>query len=364
MAGPRSSAWPWLLLALALAATVLLRAPLILNARAHLDSDLAVDGLTLREALDGHWRWHYPGTPHVGTASLIVMLPVGLVAGATPEGLAISGSILWILCVVAIFALTLRVFGRRVAAWSLLPLAFSSTGTIWLSGRITGGHLLAVAWHAAAFLLLFEVLKNGGIRRAALLGFWCGLGLWNDSMSLMTLAGLIPAGLAARLLVGSAVRTSSPRATTSERGPHGGPYEDSAGLWAIVGPRPSSWPSSSGLLPKFVGRWADPYDAYREQFAPIWRADVLLGHVRILGLDCLPRLIAGHRLPNLEAEPGGIGPDGRPLAGSGGVGVVSIAVVSLGLGLFLVALPGLGLRADATSPTRAALTDGLSGGDC
>ena len=59
------------------------------------------------------------------------------------------------LVVVATFLLNRRAFGPSVAAWGLVPLAFASTGTIWLSGRITGGHLLAAAWHAGAFALLW-----------------------------------------------------------------------------------------------------------------------------------------------------------------------------------------------------------------
>src|SRR5262249_31776014 len=89
------------------------------------------------------------------------------------------------------------------------------------------------------------------------------------------------------------------------------------------------------------GRWSDPYDAYGAQFDPIWKTDVLLGHARILALDCLPRLISGHRLPELEAEPGGIGPDGRAMPGTGGLGAVPLAAAVLGWGLFAVAVPGL-----------------------
>src|SRR4051794_24435597 len=43
--------WPWVVLGMGLLWTALLRAPLILNAEDHLDSDLAVDGLTLLDAV-------------------------------------------------------------------------------------------------------------------------------------------------------------------------------------------------------------------------------------------------------------------------------------------------------------------------
>ncbi len=347
----RSSIWPWALLAVALVATTALRVPLIFNARAHLDSDLAVDGLTLQEALRGHWRWHYPGTPHIGTASLALMLPIGLVFGGTAFTLAISGAVLWMLVVVSTFLLALRAFGPRIVAWSLIPLTFSSTGIIWLSGRITGGHLLAVAWHAVAFLLLYRWLERAAVGRAAALGLWCGLGIWNDSMGLMTLVGLV---LVAVVVVGSAMRTSSGRKREDE----------------VLTANPTKdgiWPSLTvlvlaflvGLLPKFIGRWADPYDAYNEQFAPVTRADVLFDHARVLALDCLPRLVAGHRLPHLEAEPGGIGPDGHALPGPAIVGVTSVASVVLGLGLFLLAVPGLAIGGRGEADAGRAVRWGL-----
>jgi hypothetical protein len=312
----RQAAWPLALLVLGLLVSALIRLPLILNANSHLDSDLAVDGLTLVEAAQGHWRWHFPGTPHVGTGSLVLLLPLAWIGGATPAIIGVGGALIYGLAVIAVFLLALRVFGPRVAAWSLIPLAFASTGTIWLSGRITGGHLLALAWHAVAFFLLYANLSRGGLALAAALGLWCGLGLWNDWMFLMTLVGLVPAGVAAWWLAGR-----------SRRGIVCGVVFC---LACVV-----------GLAPKAIGRAVDPYDAYNEQFSPLWLTDVLLGHARILRLDCLPRLIVGHRLPSLAADPGGIGPDGQALQASGGTGVLAVGVVVLGLSLFMMAVPGL-----------------------
>jgi len=327
--GPRA-AWSWILLALALVVSAIVRVPLVRNARTHLDSDLAVDGLTLVETTQGRWRWHFPGTPHIGTAPLAAMVPAAWVVGPTPLALGITGLILNGSTVVATYVLARRTCGPRVAAWSLLPMAFASTGTIWLSGRITGGHLLAVSWHAVAFTLLYVYLARGGPIRALAMGLWCGLGLWVDSMFLMTLAGLIPAGIAAWFRSGRARRGLI------------------SGLIFALG-------MAVGGLPAVAGRSVDPYDAYGDQFAPIWRADVLLGHAKILALDCLPRLIAGHRLPGLEADPGRIGPDGQALPGTSRPGAVSLAVVSAGLGLFLIAVPGLAFdrRPVADLPGRA-----------
>ena len=139
---------PWLCLLAAVCWSVLLRVPLILNAPVHLDSDLAVDGLTLQEAVAGHWRWHYPGTPYMGIGAVLLSWPQARIWGASPKTLVSGGTVAHVLLIAAVFTLAWRVFGRSVAIGSLVPLTFASTGVLWLSGRITGGHLLIVAWSA------------------------------------------------------------------------------------------------------------------------------------------------------------------------------------------------------------------------
>ena len=305
--------WPYALLALALAWAALIRIPLILNAETHLDSDLAVDGLTLLDAAHGHWRWHYPGTPHIGIVPVLLSLPQAMIGGAGPISLVSGGTVAYLGLFVATFALAWRGFGPRVAAWSLVPLTFASTGSLWLSGRITGGHLLIAAWHAGAFALLHACLSQGGPRRAVVLGLWCGLGVYVDSMFLTTLAGLVPAALAGWLAQGCSGR----------------------GLVSALVFVPAFL---LGAAPREVGSRLDPHDAYRGQFQFASDPLVLIDHVRILGLDCLPRLVVGHRLPGLQADP-----DPKALAGPGptlarwDIHPVAIAATGLGLVLFLAA---------------------------
>ncbi len=183
--------WCGWLVVLVLAWVVLVRVPLVLNAASHLDSDLAVDGLTLADALQGHWRWHYPGTPHMGILPVLLSWPQAAVFGVGPETLVSGGVIAYGLLVLAVFALGWVGFGRGAACWSLVPLAFASTGTVWLSGRITGGHLLTAAWYAATLALLAGWLKKEGWKRAAVLGLWCGLGLYLDRMTIFALAAVV-----------------------------------------------------------------------------------------------------------------------------------------------------------------------------
>ena len=147
----RPARWPRVLRALACLWVALARVPIILNAETHLDSDLAVDGLTLLDAVRGHWRWHYPGTPHMGSLPVLLSLAPGDGLGrqcARSPVAAWSRMSSW--CWPR-FSWRGGRFGPIVAAGALVPLAFASTGSIWLSGRITGGHLLTLAWHGAAF---------------------------------------------------------------------------------------------------------------------------------------------------------------------------------------------------------------------
>ena len=103
------------------------------------------------------------------------------------------------------FWLNWRAFGPSVAVWGMIPLTFASTGAIWLSGRITGGHLLTAVWFAAAFGLLAEGWRRGGgWEWAAALGVWVGLGLYIDSMFAAAWVGLGVAVLIGRLVGGRA----------------------------------------------------------------------------------------------------------------------------------------------------------------
>jgi hypothetical protein len=267
--------WPWVILGLGLVWTILIRIPLILNAEDHLDSDLAVDGLTLLDAVHGQWRWHYPGTPYMGILPMLSSYPQALVWGANPITLVSGGTVIWGLIIVSTFWLAWRAFGSEVAGWAIVPLVFSSTGTLWLSGRITGGHLLTLFWHTLAFAGLYASLVRGGWKRAASLGFWCGLGLYIDAMFLFTLAGIVPAAMLAWLRGGR---------------PRSGIVLAAAFLGGLV----------VGILPREIGRRVDPYDAYPSQFAATFEGKAVAGHARLLVVECLPRLVGGSALNDFE----------------------------------------------------------------
>ena len=238
-----------------------------------------------------------------------------------------------------------RAFGASVADWGLVPMAFASTGTLWLSGRVTGGHLLAAAWHAVAFALLWDSLTKGGWRRSAALGLWCGFGLYLDSMFAVTWVGI---GVAACVF---ALKSASP-------GESGGANRAVRILGCLLA---FALASGVGVAPRVIGKRVDPHDAYVGQFEPVVRADHVARNARILLLDCLPRLVAGHRLPGLQAEPDLSKLEGRPPSSGPAKGMpwweLAASVVSLGLfGRAMVALATGGTTPD---PARVATRLGL-----
>ncbi len=304
----------WIALVAGLVWTVLIRLPLILHAEQHLDSDLAVDGLVLIDSLGGQWRWHYPGTPHIGIAPVLLSLGQGLLLGPTAEALVSGGTVAWIFVIVTIFCLCWRLGGPSMASWSLIPLVFSNVGLTWLSSRITGGHLLAVAWHAAALWGFHACLTRTRFGFVFLLGLWCGLGWWHDSIFLFSILGI---GLA------SAVRWWSN-------------WENSGAflilLTFLLGLVP-------GITMKQYGTQSDPHNAYGSQFETVLDASILQEHSAIYAGLCVPRLVSGHTFPRLVAEPSRIDPIGRPI---GPVDLVDSpsgldrAATMLGIGIFVL----------------------------
>ena len=309
----RTQRWPWLFLVLALAWSALIRVPLILNSDNHLDSDLAVDGLTLLEATKGHFSWHYPGTPYMGATTVVLSLPQAMIWGANPTTLVSGGTVAYLGLIVAVFLLAWRAFGPICAVFSLVPLAFASIGAVWLSGRITGGHLAAAVFHAGLFLGFASWLKAGRPSRpvAFILGLWSGIGLYTDSMFALSLVGFGSASFLAWLFNSEKRRGLALAATF--------------GVGLLL-----------GVAPREIGSRRDPSSAYEAQFQLVTDKDILVEHAKLLGRDCLPRLFGGHRLPRFETEP-----DPRSISGPSQSSTrsqveplgIAVSLLSLSLGI-------------------------------
>jgi hypothetical protein len=94
----------------------------------------------------------------MGIVPVLVSYPQAMVWGANPITLVSGGNVMWVMVVSGTFWLAWKAFGLEVAGREIVPLVFSSTGIIWLFGRITGGHLLTLAWHVLAYVGLCEPL--------------------------------------------------------------------------------------------------------------------------------------------------------------------------------------------------------------
>ena len=316
----------WWLLLLGLLWVGLARIPLIASARLALDSDQAVDGLTVLSLTQGHWHSHFPGTPYQGILPALLTLPVVLVFGVTPSALALGGVIAYGLAMAAIFLLVWSIWGQGVAFWSLVPLVFSSTGVLWLSGRISGGHFLTMGWWALSLLILGDLMRAPIAWKAGLLGIWCGLGYDLDRMFLPGLIGLFATLVA---------------------------FGFGAGRWyarilrlAVFGVG-----FSLGFLPYLAGLQADPYDAYAQSHATIldqpkygtqdWPHVKQQASCNVAMLqECLPRLISGYRYVQgkLPGERAGLQADPTPES----FGPTPRQTISPSLGWFAVTCFGLG----------------------
>ena len=90
-----------------------------------------------------------------------------------------------------------------------------------------------------------------------------------------------------------------------------------------------------------------------------------LSTLRILTLDCLPRLIAGHRLPGLEADPdptllGSAAPLQKRSGGRSGSGWPALVLAIVALGGFIAAIASLAaLVRSSSDPSQRLITAGI-----
>ena len=272
----RRPRWPWVVLGLGLLWTVLIRVPLIVNAPDHLDSDLAVDGLTLLRCRTG-------------------TLAVALSRHAAT----------WAFC--PCWSLT-----RRLLIWGARP----DHAREWRHDHLVTGDRL-------------DVLAGGQ-------GVWARCGRLGDLAAGILIAGddlvvgtdhrrppadpgMAHGGVRGPLCLPHS-RSAGRRRRRSGSGAAWGSISTrcSCSLWRAWcrrrfsrgfrqgGRKPASvwrpclrspcWPVS------FRGRLAgavDPYDAYPSQFAATLETGAIGEHARLLFLNCLPRLLAGTEF-NLE----------------------------------------------------------------
>ena len=267
-----------LALTLIILAAFVIRWPMMVYAYKHLDSDLAVDGLTLRDFVqNGNWRWHYPGTPHIGTLPVLISLPAVALWGEGPASLVFAGIAANILLILAIYLLVNSAYGRVSAILASLVLAAGGLGQVWLSARVTGGHLLSAAWLAWAWLFWTHLIDTKSLKSWAGLGLFCAIGIWIDSIFLLGIAGL---GLS------SVIMAWRDRSTIPIK------HRSIQALLFIA------------MLPigPSISKLGDGVNVYGSQFEITTDSSALKEHARILLTECLPRLILGRTLQTGSPE--------------------------------------------------------------
>jgi hypothetical protein len=270
-----------------------------------LDSDLAVDGLAIQQLALGEWLWHFPGTPSLGIPHAFPAL-LWAWRGVDAATLQLGGATTTLLLAVAVYFLARRFSnGPSRGLPALVPLVFANAGVLWLSARLTGGHLLTAAWFAWSWALALRSLEPNRLLTHVGSGLVLALGLWLDPLALLGILGILPTIVVAGWNPSRWLRCLR-----------------AAFLW-LAG-------FAIGLAPSWISRDEDPYDAYSPVSANsrLGQAQTILSastgprgfdwgygidwrkvgtlareHARILGLECLPRLFLGRKLPSLQFDP-------------------------------------------------------------
>lgn len=263
-------------LATILAFAFWLRLPMVVHADRHLDSDLAVDGLVLREYLrTGKLEASYPGTPHIMTLPVFLSLPAVKVWGDSAASLVFAGTAAAMLMIVPVFLLARKAYGLVPALLAGLLLAAGGLGQVWLSARVTGGHMLAAAWMGWIWWLWTLLIGRRSVLAWYVFGMICAIAFFSDRIFALGLAALGLATLAA-------IRPYRSTVSGSIRKKQAAMF-----LFSLV---------AHSLL---LADKALPYaTAYGDQFAMTTDTTAILGHLRLLLLECLPRLIFGRVLPS------------------------------------------------------------------
>jgi hypothetical protein len=254
-----------------------LRLPMLVHAQEHLDSDLAVDGLVLREYLrTGKLDGSYPGTPHISTLPVFLSLPATTIWGDSPASLVFAGTAATILMIVPVFLLSRKAYGIVPAIIGGFVLAAGGIGQVWLSSRVTGGHMLAAAWLAWLWWLWSKLIHSRSQFAWFGFGLICAVAFYSDRIFGVGLAAIGLATLAA-------IPVYREQVSGSRRFAQAFIFGWSFGAFSIV-----------LLNIAVIGNMS----TYGDQFAITTAPDAILQHIRLLFLECLPRLLLGRLLPD------------------------------------------------------------------
>ncbi|MFL6198289.1 MAG: hypothetical protein ACJ76J_03850 [Thermoanaerobaculia bacterium] len=276
----RTRTWA-LLLGLLLAASLLLRIPLLANAEAAFTSDEAVDALAVQHLLAGTevsaFNWD---TTYYGIVEGLLAIPFVALLGPSALAFKLSAVVGFLALLVAVFSLGRALYGAAEGLAAAALLAVFSPQLLFWSTLAAGGYCLIVAWGTLTLLCFLHALRAPARRlRFAALGFFAGFGLYIYELYLPYFALLLLAGGIAFLLSLRSLPVLRERLGTAALAAAG---------FAL------------GAAPK-IALLASGRGAKRPAYALAGAAQVL-SNVRLLVRDCIPALFGVNLGPETPLE--------------------------------------------------------------
>jgi hypothetical protein len=277
-----------------LAASLLPRLPLLVNAEAAFTSDEAVNALAVQHLLAGKelsaFSWD---ATYYGMVEGLLAIPFVGLLGPTALAFKLSAVVGFLALLVAVFSLGRALYGEAEGLVAAALLAVFSPQLLQWSTLAVSGFCLIVAWGTLTLLCLFHALRapsqTSGRLRFAALGFLAGFGLYIFELYLPYLALL--------LLAAGAALVIPPREIPTLRRRLGYLAVAAAGF-------------ALGAAPKIALLAAGGRGAKSPSYAFAGGAQIL-SNLQLLVHDCVPALFGVSPRPGSPLEPlngPGLGP--------------------------------------------------------
>ncbi len=186
---------PQILLLFLLAASLLPRLPLLVNAEAAFTSDEAVNALAVQHLLAGRelsaFSWD---ATYYGMVEGLLAVPFVAILGPTALAFKLAAVLGFLALVVAVFCLGRALYGETEGLVAAGLLVIFSPQLLRWSTLAASGFCLIVAWGTLTLLCLYYTLREPSRRRFAALGFLAGFGLYIFEMYVPYLVLLLLAG--------------------------------------------------------------------------------------------------------------------------------------------------------------------------
>ncbi len=177
------SSTTWFLVAIVLLG-IALRLYILARSEMIIEADEALVGLQAFGILRGETPVFYPGQTYGGSLESYLVALVFLVFGPSSAALKAVPFVFSVLFIVVTYALAARVYQRAVGLLSALFVALCPLLVSTFTLKTLGGYSQTPILGGLALILLVDLVfseeRRGTAWKAAILGFLCGLGVWNN----------------------------------------------------------------------------------------------------------------------------------------------------------------------------------------